>query len=53
MRVLIAEDDPNIAASLLKSFSDENIQTIIAKDGEQALHFINAEKGRAGSMQIN
>ena len=44
MRVLIAEDDPNIAASLLKSFSDENIQTIIAKDGEQALHFINAEK---------
>jgi len=37
MRILIAEDDFNIANSLSKSFTDEKIETIIANDGEETI----------------
>lgn len=43
MKILIAEDDSNIANSLSKSFNDEKIQTVIAGDGEQALQFVNTD----------
>lgn len=40
MRVLVAEDDINIANSLAKSFNDEGIQVVIAEDGEKAIQLI-------------
>ncbi len=39
MEILIAEDDEQIANSLKKNFSEEGNHVIIAKDGEEAIHF--------------
>lgn len=39
MEILIAEDDEQIANSLKKNFSEEGNHVVIAKDGEEAIHF--------------
>lgn len=41
MKILIAEDEYDIAASLKKNFSDEAIEADIAGDGEEALAMIS------------
>jgi len=42
MKILIAEDDNEIANSLKKNFSEEGNQVFIAKDGEEAIHYSNS-----------
>lgn len=44
MRVLIAEDDPNIRSGLVEILEAEGYATIIAADGQQALDRIEAER---------
>ncbi len=44
MEILIAEDDEQIANSLKKNFSEEGNHVIIAKDGEEAIHFSDSIK---------
>jgi DNA-binding response OmpR family regulator len=42
MQILIAEDDKHIANSLKKNFSEEGNHVVLAKDGEEAIHFSNS-----------
>ncbi len=39
MNILIAEDDSQIADSLRKNFAEDGNPVMIAKDGEEAIHF--------------
>jgi len=39
MEILIAEDDEQIANSLKKNFTEEGNHVMIAKDGEEAIHY--------------
>ncbi|MCL5030889.1 MAG: response regulator transcription factor [Bacteroidetes bacterium] len=42
MEILIAEDDEQIANSLKKNFTEEGNHVMVAKDGEEAIHFSNS-----------
>ncbi len=42
MEILIAEDDEQIANSLKKNFTEEGNHVMVAKDGEEAIHFTNS-----------
>ncbi len=43
MKVLVAEDDPNILEGLLEILSDEGYATVAAHDGEEALSLFDKE----------
>lgn len=43
MKILIAEDEFDIASSLRKNFSDEEIHADIANNGEEALEMLNKQ----------
>ena len=42
MEILIAEDDEQIANSLRKNFAEDGNPVMIAKDGEEAIHFLKS-----------
>ena len=42
MEILIAEDDEQIANSLKKNFTEEGNHVMIAKDGEEAIHYTDS-----------
>ena len=42
MEILIAEDDEQIANSLRKNFAEDGNPVMIAKDGEEAIHFLES-----------
>ncbi|MHB8339164.1 MAG: response regulator transcription factor [Ignavibacteriaceae bacterium] len=42
MEILIAEDDEQIANSLRKNFEEDGNPVMIAKDGEEAIHFLKS-----------
>ena len=42
MYILIAEDDEQIANSLRKNFAEDGNPVMIAKDGEEAIHFLDS-----------
>lgn len=44
MKILIAEDDPNILSGLSEIFEAEGYQPILAADGQQAIEKFNSER---------
>lgn len=44
MKILVAEDEVQIAESLRKNFDDEGYSTLIAKNGEEALNLFESNK---------
>ncbi len=44
MKVLVAEDDPNIRAGLIEILADEGYETVAAGDGDEALSLFERER---------